>query len=75
MTSATNTVLHFPEHSIRGWVPVAAPTATAEAVRSAMVGQRYESAAHIVVCEGAHLVGLVRWRISSTPTGPRSSAT
>jgi magnesium transporter len=41
-------------------VPVFSPVRRAEDVRQALVGQRYESASHIVVCEGAKFLGILR---------------
>jgi len=41
-------------------VPITAPTRTAEEVRLAMSGQRYESAGLIVVCENGTFLGALR---------------
>jgi magnesium transporter len=41
-------------------VPVISPMQRAEDVRQALVGQRYESASHIVVCEGDKFRGVLR---------------
>jgi magnesium transporter len=41
-------------------VPVFSPLQRAEDVRQALVGQRYESASHIVVCEGGKFLGILR---------------
>jgi magnesium transporter len=41
-------------------VPVAAPTRTAAELREQLVGRRYESASHIVVCDGDKFLGIVR---------------
>ncbi|MBI4757069.1 MAG: magnesium transporter [Betaproteobacteria bacterium] len=41
-------------------VPVVAPTATAGELRRVMEGRRYESASHIVVCEGERFAGVLR---------------
>ena len=41
-------------------VPVISPMQRAEDVRQALVGQRYESASHIVVCEGDKFLGIVK---------------
>jgi magnesium transporter len=41
-------------------VPVMAPDDRADVVRQRLTGQRYESASHIVVCEGRQFVGVVR---------------
>jgi magnesium transporter len=40
-------------------VPVAAPSARAGAVRLALAGQRFDTVAEVVVCDGEHLAGLV----------------
>ena len=52
--------LHFRGPAADGGVPVAAPSTTAGHMREAMVGRRYASAAHIVVCDDGRLDGLVR---------------
>lgn len=41
-------------------VPVAAPATRAGDLRQALVGQRYESATHIVVCEAGTFCGILR---------------
>ena len=41
-------------------VPVTSPMHRAEDVRQALVGQCYESASHIVVCEGDKFLGILR---------------
>ncbi len=41
-------------------VPVISPMQRAEDVRQALVGQRYESASHMVVCEGGKFLGIVK---------------
>lgn len=41
-------------------VPVAAPSDRSEDVRRHLVGQRHESASHIVVCAGPRFLGIVR---------------
>lgn len=41
-------------------VPVFSPLQRAEDVRQALVGHRYESASHIVVCEGDKFLGILR---------------
>lgn len=47
------------EHACAG-VPVTSPIHRAGDVRQALVGQRYESASHIVVCEGDKFLGILR---------------
>jgi magnesium transporter len=41
-------------------VPVVAPTVCAGAIRQTLMGQQYESATHIVVCEEGGFLGLLR---------------
>lgn len=41
-------------------VPVVAPTACAGAIRCSLMGQHYESATHIVVCEDGKFRGILR---------------
>jgi len=41
-------------------VPVVTPAHVAGAVRQRMAGQRYDSASHIIVCEGRKFLGVVR---------------
>jgi magnesium transporter len=57
---ATDSDLRFRGPTASGHVPVAAPSATAAHMRDEMVGNRYDSAAHIVVCDRGHMEGLVR---------------
>jgi magnesium transporter len=40
-------------------VPTAPPDASADAVRRALAGQRFESASHVVVCDGERFVGIL----------------
>ncbi len=40
-------------------VPIAQPSSTAGQVRRLMIGQRYDCATHVVVCEGERFVGIV----------------
>jgi magnesium transporter len=47
------------EHASRD-VPIAGPTDLVEDVRQRMRGHRFESAAHVVVCQGETLVGILR---------------
>ncbi len=41
-------------------VPMAQPTDTVGAARRSLIGQSYECATHLVVCEGERFVGIVR---------------
>jgi magnesium transporter len=41
-------------------VPIATPTRSADEVRHGLVGQRYESASHIIVCDDRKFLGLIR---------------
>jgi len=47
------------EHACRS-VPMALPSHRAGDVRHALVGQSYESASHVVVCEGGRFLGILR---------------
>ena len=53
-------VLRFEEHPRFGPVPIVGPTDSVGSVWATMVRRRFESAAHVVVCDGSTLVGLVR---------------
>ena len=52
--------LRFDEQPRFGRVPIVGPAEPAGKVWTAMAGRRFESAAHVVVCDGSRLVGLVR---------------
>src|SRR5688572_10435552 len=41
-------------------VPVVTPDQRADLVRQSLLGQQYESASHIVVCDDARFLGVVR---------------
>jgi magnesium transporter len=41
-------------------VPITSSTARAGDIRQALVGQRYESATHIVVCDAGQFCGILR---------------
>ena len=59
-TTGTGGDLRFETALPYGRAPVAEPRATAGGVRSNLAGQRFETAAHVAVCEGGRLVGLAR---------------
>lgn len=52
--------LRFNAPTPYGPVPIAEPSTTVDEVRRALAGRRFESAAHVAVCEHGLLVGLAR---------------
>jgi len=52
--------LESPGEQVVERVPVARPDERVDDIRRALVGQRFDSAADIAVCEGERLVGLIR---------------
>jgi magnesium transporter len=56
----THATLRFERDLPYGPVPVASPPTTAGDARAAMIGKRYESAAHVAVCDEGRLVGIAR---------------
>jgi magnesium transporter len=52
--------LRFEGRPAYGPVPVASPEETAAGVLARMAGRRFESAAHVVVCDAGRLAGLAR---------------
>ncbi len=59
LTTGSNPFETAIEHACIN-VPVVAPTATIEEARRMLIGNRYERAAHIVVCEGPTFIGILR---------------
>jgi magnesium transporter len=53
-------------------VPMAQPASTAGQVRRSLIGQSYDCASHLVVCEGERFVGIVR--IEDLLAAPDSAA-
>jgi magnesium transporter len=56
-------------------VPIARPLQRADEVRQALIGRRYESASHVVVCEGDRFLGIMRIEelLNAPPDAPAES--
>ena len=67
--------LRFEAALTYGRVPTAAPLMTAGEIRDRLVGERFESAAHIAVVDDDRLVGLARLEdvLAARPPSPWES--